>query len=176
MDQLIENFPAQLKEALQIGREAKLSSATQEIKQVLISGLGGSGIGGDLTRQFSQNNATLPIASNKDYLLPNYVNEHTLLIISSYSGNTEETISAFEEAMKRGLDIFIISVGGKLLNLATEYSLPYIQMPDTGIQPRSALGFSFAAMLKATGNEEALGDLKELASSLDPGLYEDRGK
>lgn len=145
-------------------------------KKFIVVGMGGSHLAGDLLKAWDP---SLDITVHTDYSLPAMSGEdlkNSLIIASSYSGNTEETISAFEEARERGLDVMVISTGGKLADLAMEHSVPYIQMPDTNIQPRSALGFSFVAMLKAMGNEGALGDLKELASSFDPGSYEERGK
>jgi len=145
-------------------------------KKFIVAGMGGSHLAGDLLKVWDPG---LDITVHTDYGLPAMSGEdlkNSLIIASSYSGNTEETISAFEEAREKGLDVLVISTGGKLIDLAKEHSLPYIQIPDTRIQPRSALGFSFAAILRAMGNEDALGDLKKLVSSLDPGSYEDRGK
>ena len=145
-------------------------------KKFIVAGMGGSHLAGDLLKAWDPG---MDITVHTDYGLPTMSGEdlkNSLIIASSYSGNTEETISAFEEARERGLDVVVISTGGKLIDIAKEHSLPYIQIPDTRIQPRSALGFSFAAILKVMGNEEALGDLKKLVSSLDPGSYEERGK
>jgi len=117
----------------------------------------------------------LDIVIHKDYGLPDVV-EDRLLILSSYSGNTEEVVSAFEKGVENNLPIAVISTGGRLIELAKENSLPYIQIPDTGIQPRNALGYSLRALLKATGEEEILKETNELAATLDPSEYEVQGK
>ena len=90
MDILIEGFSKQLREAIVIGEKAQLTDTKHEIKNIVITGLGGSGIGGDLCYEFCQDDLKVPLNVNKDYFIPNYVNEHTLVIISSYSGNTSE--------------------------------------------------------------------------------------
>lgn len=142
----------------------------------IVAGMGGSHLAGDILQAWDP---SLDVIVHSDYGISGYpasVLDKALLIASSYSGNTEETISAFEEARERGMTVMAISVGGKLIEIAKKHALPYIKLPDIGIQPRSALGFSFLALLKATGNEKALLELRGLATSLDPTLYESKGK
>lgn len=145
MKELVESFPIQLKEALEIGRNAKLSSATHEIKNVLISGLGGSGIGGTIAAELTASEATVPILVNKDYFLPAYVNQHTLVIISSYSGNTEETTNAMEIAIERGAKIVCVSSGGKVIDKAQALGFDHIIIPG-GNPPRACLGYSLTQL------------------------------
>lgn len=102
--------------------------------------------------------------------------KNKLIILSSYSGNTEETIDAFKKGKDLNLPMAVIAVGGELLKLAIENKIPYVQLPDTGIQPRSALGFSMKALLKILGEEEELKKITELASGLNPADYEQSGK
>ena len=118
MDALIENFIDQLQEAKLIGDKINLSAPKSEIRNVVISGLGGSGIGGNMTYEFCKSEIQIPIQVNKAYFVPNYVNEHSLVIISSYSGNTEETLSALEDAHQKGAHIICISSGGKVIDFA----------------------------------------------------------
>ncbi len=99
-----------------------------------------------------------------------------LVIASSYSGNTEETIDAFEKAVAENLPVAAIAIGGKLLELAKKHSVPYIQLPDTGIQPRSALGFSMMAMLKLMKQNELLKAARELSQIVRPHNLEQSGK
>src|ERR1051326_8742001 len=100
MKTLIENFPDQLREAIQIGSQGKLSKP-KKISNVFISGLGGSGIGGTIVSELTAMEATVPITVGKGYFIPKFVNPDTLVIISSYSGNTEETLNCLNLALKR---------------------------------------------------------------------------
>jgi len=98
------------------------------------------------------------------------------MVLSSYSGNTEEVLDAYDEAGKRGYDRAVISIGGKLLERAKEDGVPYVEMPDTGIQPRLALGFSFKGLLKLMGRDDAVQEIGGLADTLKPDEYEAEGK
>ena len=145
MKTLVENFPAQLREALQIGEDAQLNGPKQESKNVLITGLGGSGIGGTIAAEFLFNESKIPIIVNKDYFLPAFVNEDTLVIVCSYSGNTEETIQAFESAIKKNAMIACITSGGKLAEIAIAKNYDRIIIPG-GMPPRSCLGYSLVQL------------------------------
>ena len=150
MKELIENFDNQLEEALKIGSAANLSNPKQEIKNVLVTGLGGSGIGGTLVGHLISKNSKLPYIVNKDYFLPSFVNEHTLVIVSSYSGNTEETLQAMEIAMEKRATIACICSGGKVEHIAKENGFDFINIPG-GMPPRSCLGYSFVQILFILG-------------------------
>lgn len=142
----------------------------------IVAGMGGSNLATGLVRTWNPN---LRIAIHRDYglpPLPESVLNESLLIASSYSGNTEEPIDAFEKAGDRKLPRAAIAVGGKLLDLAKKEEAPYIRIPDTGIQPRSALGFSFKALLKMMGEENALKETSGLAHTLVPADYESKGR
>ena len=145
MKELIEKFSNQLKEAITIGEGAKLSKSSSKISNVMITGLGGSGIGGTIVSEIASETSSVPINVNKDYFLPKYVNHETLLIVSSYSGNTEETLNAFEIALKRKAKIVCITSGGKILDLAKETNTDYILLPG-GMPPRSCLGYSLTQL------------------------------
>lgn len=146
MDELIDNFPQQLSEALQIGRAAKFTAPKVPINNVVVTGLGGSGIGGNLVGDLVESELQVPFNVNKDYFLPNYVGENTLVIASSYSGNTEETLSAFEIALRKNAKIVCISSNGTLLEAARQYGLDSVTVPG-GNPPRASLGYSVVQQL-----------------------------
>ena len=117
-----------------------------EIDNIVLAGLGGSAIGGDLVRSYLLSKCPVPFTINRTYDLPGFVNEKTLVIASSYSGSTEESLSMFDEASRRGAKIICITTGGKLAELAKAHNLPIIILP-TGFQPRAALAYSFVPVL-----------------------------
>lgn len=142
MFELIKEFPSQMREALVIGGQATFKTRySTAIQNVVVCGLGGSGIGGDLLAELLKTELKVPVQVNKSYLLPAYVNESTLLILSSYSGNTEETIACAEEALRRGLKPIVITSGGQLDAIAKESNLDIILIPS-GHPPRACLGYS----------------------------------
>jgi glucose/mannose-6-phosphate isomerase len=146
MDNLIANFTKQMGKALEIGKMMKLSPRHREIRNVVVAGLGGSGIGGNLVAELISKKMKLPFMVCKDYFLPHFVDEHTLLIASSYSGNTEETLHAMEEGMKRNSKIVCVSSGGSMIELAKKAGLDYITIP-AGMPPRACLAYSFIQQL-----------------------------
>jgi len=146
MDQLIAGFTKQLTESLEIGRNAQLSANENEIKNVVVSGLGGSGIGANLVSEIIADQIKIPFSVNKDYHLPNYVDKNTLLIISSYSGNTEETLQALDSGIQKNAQIVCVSSGGKVIEIAQQQGLGQIIIPG-GMPPRSCLGYSFVQQL-----------------------------
>lgn len=143
MKELVHAFPAQLREALQIGLDSSLPALPdgRQIDNVLVSGLGGSGIGGEIVYDLCKNQLKVPFTVNKDYDIPASVGKNTLFIACSYSGNTEETLSALEQALERGALISAITSGGKLAELADEHGFGYIKIPG-GMPPRACLGYS----------------------------------
>ncbi len=142
----------------------------------VVVGMGGSALAPILVQIFKPE---IDLLIHKDYGLPVKpieVLKNKLIILSSYSGNTEETIEAFNQAKEKNLNMAVIAVGGKLLSLAVENSIPYIKLPDTGIQPRSALGYSIKAFMKFMNLEDGLGDISKLKEELKPDIYEEIGK
>jgi glucose/mannose-6-phosphate isomerase len=113
---------------------------------VLVTGLGGSAIGGDLLRVFAGDRLGIPVLVNRDYTLPRFVDKHTLVFVVSYSGNTEETLSAYEMARERGSTVVAVTTGGRLGERATADGLPVVRVPG-GIAPRSAIGYLFLPMV-----------------------------
>ena len=145
MNTLISNFTQHLTEALTIGKNANLEPRSKQIDNVLISGLGGSGIGGTIVSQLTEQQASVPINVNKDYFIPAYVNENTLVIISSYSGNTEETLSAMKQACDQKAEVVCITSGGQVLKMAQEHDMNHIIIPG-GMPPRACLGYSLTQL------------------------------
>lgn len=146
MNTLIAEFPENITEALEIASSAKISSPKHEIRNVLICGMGGSGIGGRLVAKWVEDEFSVPVAFAQDYGVPGFVSEHTLVIGSSYSGNTEETLSSVDLALKKGAQLIGITSGGKLQELCTSNGYDVIVVPG-GNPPRSALAYSLVQLL-----------------------------
>jgi glucose/mannose-6-phosphate isomerase len=123
------------------------AETSKEIKNIIVAGMGGSAISADLLSCFHDDELSIPFSSCRDYALPKFVDEHSLVLASSYSGNTEETISCLEDALNRGCKIIAVSTGGEIKKLASENNIPWIPLQE-GFQPRFALGASFFTMLK----------------------------
>ena len=147
MDGLIAQFPAQLREALDIGLSANITDHTEPINNILISGMGGSAIGGNIVAGFVRDECKLPIYISKAYHIPQFVGPNTLAIVSSYSGNTEETLSSFQQILKSGAKVVVVSSGGKLIEEAQINSLDYIQVPAGSPSPRACLGYSMVQLM-----------------------------
>ncbi len=147
MDKLIERFPAQLVEALEIGEKATISKHVHDLNKVYVSGLGGSGIGANFVQEFISDECKIPYIVGKKYTIPAFVDQNTLAIVSSYSGNTEETLQAFEAMQSTGAKIVCISSGGKLIEIAKEKGYDYIQVPGDWPSPRACLGYSVVQQL-----------------------------
>ena len=146
MQKLVADFSKQLEHALTIAANAQLTHSNFEIRNILIAGLGGSGIGGDIARELVVLKANVPITVSKGYFIPAFVDKHTLFIASSYSGNTEETLQALEQAMQANAKIVCITSGGKLLEIAQKHHFDHIIVPG-GFPPRSCLGYSLTQLL-----------------------------
>lgn len=140
--QLLFDFPKQCREAKEIGKRTDFPSGYREINNIVFTGLGGSAVGGDLLRAYLANEARVPIVVNRNYSIPEFVDSDTLLVVCSYSGNTEETISAFEKGLKKKAKIVVITSGGKLKAAAAQDKLPLVAIP-AGLPPRAALAYSF---------------------------------
>jgi glucose/mannose-6-phosphate isomerase len=143
----ITEFPSQLEEGFKIGRQAsKPDIDVGSIKNVVVCGLGGSAIGGDLVRTFLTYDIKVPFQICRHYDVPEYVDQSTLCILSSYSGTTEETLSAYADSKQRGAQIIAITTGGELKKKAESDGFSVITIPP-GFPPRAALGFSFMPLL-----------------------------
>jgi glucose/mannose-6-phosphate isomerase len=142
----IYGLPEQLKKAWELGNSLLLPNF-EPVTQILIAGMGGSAIGGDLLANYVADLADVPVIVHRDYALPAWAKgKKTLVIASSHSGNTEETLSAYEQAKKNGCQLFCLTTGGKLAKKAQEDDTACWQFDHKG-QPRAAVGFSFGILL-----------------------------
>jgi len=170
---LLITFPMQCEEALEIARSVVIPSKyKRKYKNVVFMGLGGSAIGADLIRSYVVDECKIPITVVRDYVVPAFVGEGSLVIAGSYSGNTEETLSMYEMAKKEKADVVVISSGGKISEKALSNKDLVISIPG-GFPPRCALGYSFIPPLvllsklkiiknKMSEIEDAISDLRKL--------------
>ncbi len=142
----IYRFADQIQEAIGIGEQIYLQNDYSVCENIVVAGMGGSAIGGDVVKTIVHRELKKPFYVNRNYTLPNWVNEKTLVICSSYSGNTEESLSAYEDALKKGAMICGISTGGQLSEKIQSQGFDLITIPG-GLQPRAALAYSFVPML-----------------------------
>ncbi len=147
MRKLIEDFSKQLRDAIRLGQKAEIRPAQKEIRNVVIAGMGGSGIGGNLVSSLVQDEIKVPLLVIKNYSIPQFINEHTLFIASSFSGNTEETIACLDAALQAGAQCVAISTGGAIGKTAAQHQLDMITLPANNDSPRANLGYSVIQML-----------------------------
>jgi len=159
MRSLLESFPEQVQTAVRAGRNLALPEC-RDIKVIIVTGLGGSAIGGDLARSITESQVKIPIIVNRNYVLPEFVGASSLVFACSYSGNTEETLSAYEQARRSGASIICITSGGHLERLAAANGHPLLRLPG-GLPPRAALGHSLIALLAALQAMQIVPDMAE---------------
>lgn len=164
MRELVKQFPEYLHQGIKIGETTKFNPSEKEIDSVVITGLGGSGIGGVVVSQLVRDKCNLPIVTNNSYTLPSFINENTLVIACSHSGNTEETLIALKEAQAKNCEIACITSGGKLKTIAEENNYNHIIIPD-GRSPRAMFPYSVIALLFTLNkyniiSEDILNELK----------------
>jgi glucose/mannose-6-phosphate isomerase len=157
MWELIAGFPNQWSEAMKLTEDLTLSVDTERITKICFAGMGGSAIGADLIRAYSYKSCPHPIQVVRHYNIPEWVDEHTLFITCSFSGNTEETLSALKQAREKGAQAIAVTSGGELLLKATKENFDYVKIPG-GLPPRAALGYSFVPLFRIF---QALGYLDE---------------
>ena len=142
----IDALPEDLAKAWQLGQELPLPAYPQ-IERVVIAGMGGSAIGGDLLAAYLADQLTIPVVSHRNYDLPAWAKgKNTLVICSSHSGNTEETISSFNKAIDENCSLLVLCTGGRLQAEATAKGVPLWTFVHTG-QPRTAIPYSFGLLL-----------------------------
>ncbi|MBS1554701.1 MAG: bifunctional phosphoglucose/phosphomannose isomerase [Bacteroidetes bacterium] len=175
MKKLIEGFTLQLASALKIGQSVDLVRPGSDIRNILITGMGGSGIGADLVKSLTFGRVPIPITVSKGYNIPQFVSPHTLFIACSYSGETEETLAAIHKAMLKRAHIICITSGGKMLELAKEYNLFWIQIPGGSKSPRANIGYLMVSLLYALYHTNLIGAafMKETENAIE---YLDRGE
>jgi glucose/mannose-6-phosphate isomerase len=143
----ISQMPRHMERAWALAQQLDFPQKYREVKHVVILGMGGSAIGGTLLQGLVAQECPVPVTIVRDYTVPAFVRgDDCLVVASSYSGNTEETLSAFGEALARGVRGTAITTGGKLQVLARSRNLPIISYDYEG-QPRAALGYSFTLLL-----------------------------
>jgi glucose/mannose-6-phosphate isomerase len=148
MRNLLVEFPDQIENAVRIGKAARMPYRASAIDAIVLTGLGGSAIGGDVLRSYLADSLDVPFIVNRNYVLPEFVGPRTLVIVASYSGSTEETIAAHQDANRRKAKVLCISSNGETAKMAAQRKQPLITIPK-GFPPRTALGYAFFPPLVA---------------------------
>jgi glucose/mannose-6-phosphate isomerase len=181
----IDGLPDQLARAYQMGTETRFRKETWSLKQVVIAGMGGSAIGADLLAVYVADMCPVPVIVHRDYGLPDFARgEGTLVICSSHSGNTEETLDSFAAALKTGCRLLAVCTGGELAARADQAKVPVVTFEHTG-QPRAAVGYSFGILLalfvrlglipdQADNIQSALDAMKKMQAGLRPDVETSR--
>jgi len=179
MRKIILDFPKQFRIGVEAAKNVYLKSWTflRPPENIIVCGMGGSALPGDILVTLRP----LDVFVYKSYRLPPQAGNESLIICISYSGSTEETLSAFQTAINRNLPIISITAGGKLAELSKKYKVPCVLLPPPFIPPRLALGEMLAALLKVLQNhnlleEEIVEELLKVGASLKPEEFESRGK
>jgi glucose/mannose-6-phosphate isomerase len=167
MLQCLRRFPEDCRRAIEIAKKADLSNlADRPFSSVVFVGMGGSAIGGQLICDWIRDKASIPMYVSRGYRVPGFLGSETLVFAVSYSGNTEETLLALEEARKRGAPVICVTSGGRLLELSHEGQLPYILMPE-GMKPRAAIPFQLFTLVTAL---KSLGLIQDLWEEVDEAI------
>ncbi len=176
----LHEMPQLCQQAWQMAMDFDLPQDYSKVNKVVILGMGGSAIGGDLVSSLAASEAKLPIFICRDYSLPAFVDAQTLVIASSYSGMTEETLSSFQQALKTGAKKLVITTGGNLKAIAEKENVPVFTF-DYKAPPRAALPFSFLPILcflqklgfvsdKSADVTETVKVLPELSQRINEGI------
>lgn len=153
-------------EAVRLATQTRLPKKVQP-RQILIAGMGGSGVGGEILRDWLRDDLSLPIEVCNDYTLPAHANKDTMVFAISYSGNTEETLSAFVDAIRRRCTVIAITSGGLLLSFSKRLCLPYITIPKR-LPPRVALPYTFFPLPVVLNT---IGVLPDLQVEIEKAIY-----
>ncbi|HWA51887.1 MAG TPA: bifunctional phosphoglucose/phosphomannose isomerase [Patescibacteria group bacterium] len=146
----IEHLPEQIQDAWNEIQKVELPQEYGDCQNIVVAGMGGSALGGRIVHYLEFKNLRVPVEVVTNYHLPSYVNNKTLVILSSYSGNTEETISCAADGVNKNAKIFGIETGGKLLEILEEHKLPFYKIDPANNpsgQPRMGLGYSISSIL-----------------------------
>jgi glucose/mannose-6-phosphate isomerase len=168
----ILGLPEQCASARELAAAADLGPLVgTHFANVVIAGMGGSAIGGDLLRSIFETYLEVPVGVTRDYHVPGYVGRDTLVIAASYSGNTEETLTCYAAARKAGAAVLAVTTGGELAARAARDGVPALIIPG-GLQPRAAIGYSFVPLVVIAGRlglmpQRLLGDIDEMISVLN---------
>jgi len=174
MIKVLESIPEHIAEAVKLAKDVKI---TEPIKRIMVAGMGGSAVSGDILKAYLKDKINVEV--NKNYFLPELVGKETLLFILSYSGNTEETISAFRTAQRKNMNMVVITAGGKLEELSKISKTPYIVIPK-GFQPRAAIAYLFFPMLAVLYNshyiDSPMEDIKKTIKALKNPKFKERAQ
>ena len=162
----IKELAQQVRDGWKIATSAQLPPAYADVRNITVTGMGGSAIGGDLAAALVADELKIPMSIHRDYGAPAYIGRDSLVIASSYSGNTEETLSAFEAVQKRGAKILVLTTGGKVAEMGRAGNYPVVTFSYKA-QPRAALGYSLSLVL---GSLCRLGLVRDLKSDIDAAL------
>ena len=144
--EFLKKFPNQIAESENIVKKSHLNINHEKINKIIYLGMGGSAIAGDIFKDIYFKELAIPLEVVRGYEIPGCCDENSLVIVSSYSGNTEETISSVKGAVEKKAQILAITTGGEVLNLAKEFDWSYVVIPE-GFPPRQAFGYSFFPLL-----------------------------
>lgn len=167
MQNFIESFADLISRSIERAQASGFKSPTNSPQQVLISGLGGSGIGGTIVSEWATRCASTPVIVSKDYEIPAWAGPQTLFIASSYSGSTEETLSALMQAKDAGCQIVCICSGGEMAKIANQNGYPLLDLP-VGLPPRAAFPYALVQLLWVLIQSETLDHNWRTALELAP--------
>ncbi|WP_266203449.1 bifunctional phosphoglucose/phosphomannose isomerase [Pontibacter kalidii] len=158
MKQHIEGFTQQLRHALEIGEGAAVTFPRPKYNHVVMAGMGGSGICSSILQAYVADKLKVPVVVQKGYTLPAFAGPSTLVIASSFSGNTEEALSVVRQAMEAEAGVAFVTSGGEMLRMAQANNMPHIVIPSDAGQPRASLGFTLVQQLYLLHYAELLDD------------------
>ncbi len=178
---LPEQFAAILEQGIKLPAQYQ-----REYRNIVVTGLGGSAIGGDILRTYALSQARIPVLVNRDYDLPGFVDSNSLVLVVSYSGNTEETLSAYRQAGQKGAAVIAVTSGGKLADMADNDGAAVVQVPG-GLSPRAATGYLFAPLAlilaeigimpgAANDLEETIRILRDVRQAIHPGVDDNQAR
>jgi len=182
MKDAVYNFADDINKSSKIGKKIILNKKYNNIHNIIVVGMGGSAIGGDINKMLLKNDLSIPLIVSRNYFIPKWANKHSLVVVSSYSGGTEETLSAFKDALSKECQIYGITTGGILSKELSSNDLDFILIPS-GLQPRAALAYSFVPMLylflhlgliKIDLNNNLMNSIKLLKSVRDDYMLNDQ--
>lgn len=175
MKEVILNFPQQFQKGIEAANDIKING---NFENIVICGVGGSALPGSLLLDMAD--ISIPVFIHRDYGLPKITSEKSLIICISFSGNTEETISAYQKAIEKNYKVIAICTGGKLEQIAKENGLPVAVVPNDCLQPRFGTGYLVSALIKILDNCKITSNLSQdifkTAENLRPENSEAQGK
>ena len=174
---VLEHFPDHIDNAFfKLAKDIKIKG---EYNKIIVAGMGGSALPGDILQSYLSDKSDIPVFVHKSYDLPKFVDKDSIVFTVSYSGNTEETISAYKVARGKSCATIAIASGGKLLEKAESDSKPLVKIPK-GIQPRQAVGYQFFAILRILQNSGIIKkvdkEVEELTKKLNNPAFKKKGE